>query len=209
MNGPIIGKWHPTVKHLARHERTFRKGMTFVNGQWRGQNSLLDQWEQAHNSPLDYARRFGTKVFVETGTYKGETVKAVLVSGIFDQIFTVDSNEKRAIKAKHRFRHIPNVHCAWGDSAEVMGQFLADIDRPALFWLESPAPSGVATSILAEVKAILQWPHAADSVILIRDAHYYDGSLPGWPTAADFKALMPEDWIFEIEDDVIRVHHKG
>jgi len=54
------------------------------------------------NRLIEYAEEFGCTNFVETGTYKGDTVKAMLQSGRFTQLHTVDIYEDRVANAQRR-----------------------------------------------------------------------------------------------------------
>lgn len=174
-----------------------------------------------HEMLIDYAKRFGTKVFVETGTYKGDTVKAMLYSYLFDQIYTIDIFEDRTAKAMRRFRKFDNVTCLNGDSAFVLPELLRTIHEPALLWLDAHhsgkqiarSEGLIETPIISELKAALAHPDAGEHVIIIDDARYYETFSVKYPTTypctseleSMVKAKFP-DHVFEMHDDIIRVH---
>lgn len=169
---------------------------------------------------MEYAKRFGTRAFVETGTYKGDTVKAMLLSQLFTQIWTVDIFPDRARTAKRRFRSFPHIHCDQGDSAQWLPTVLTQIHEPALFWLDAHHSGKqiartrglVETPILAELEAVLGHSYAQDSVILIDDARYYEEfpkKYPNYPTTEQLSEMVLSKfpaWTFEIQDDIIRTH---
>jgi len=171
------------------------------------------------NRLIRYAKEFGVKIFVETGTYKGDTVKAMLVSKLFSRIYTVDVYEDRVMNSRRRFESFPNIYCLQGDSADVMPQILTDIvDEPTLFWLDAHHSGKqiarkrglVSTPIVAELTAVLQ--HNADHIVLIDDARYYEEfstKYENYPSTEELRALVAQyrpDWQFIVKDDVIRTH---
>jgi hypothetical protein len=172
------------------------------------------------NRLIDYAKRFGCKVFVETGTYKGDTVKAMLLSGLFDKIYSMDIFEDRAVHAQNRFKSFPTVDCRFGDSAVVLPEILTEIHEPALFWLDAHHSGKqiartkglVETPIAAELDAVLNHPQAADHVLLIDDARYYEEFSKQYDNYPTTQALKDKilgkfpDWVFEVKDDIIRAH---
>lgn len=201
------------VRHLAcrDHDRTFHVGQRFVNGEW--ETDLGDpRNEEAKKRAvlLDYAKRFNLRHFVETGTYKGDTVKAMLLSKQFETIWSFEITEGRANKAKRRFWSFPYIHCIQGDSAELLPQALREIDGAALFWLDAHAScrqiaaSGISSPVIAELKAILG--HRNDHVVLIDDLRYYQDNVPNYPTLKDLKLLFPEGWTFDVKDDILRCY---
>ena len=131
-----------------------------------------------HNTLIQYAQTYGTKVFVETGTYKGDTVKAMVESKLFNRIHTVDIYQDRADAAIRRFRNYPTVKCWYGDSAKLLPVILKEVRQPALFWLDAHHSGKkiarikglIETPLLAELEAVLQHHH--NHIILIDDANY-------------------------------------
>lgn len=103
------------------------------------------------------------------------------------------------------------VYTVCGDSAVALADVLRVFDRPALFWLdahsveeldgktESPCP------LLAELEAILAWPHAAASTVLIDDRRLL-GEQYGWPEVAEVAALLHSHdyWTVDVDQDIIR-----
>ncbi|NJL41498.1 MAG: hypothetical protein HC899_35985 [Leptolyngbyaceae cyanobacterium SM1_4_3] len=130
-------------------------------------------------------------VFVETGTFEGETVSQVL--GLFDRIHTVELSQEYYTAASKRFQH-QNVSC-YHDSSE---RFLKNLcpalqEDSVLYWLDAhwcvaSATAGEASQcpLLKELEAI----HSlnSESVILIDDARLFlctppkPHSVEDWPT---------------------------
>lgn len=169
---------------------------------------------------LDYARRFGPKVFVETGTYKGDTVKTMATSGLFTQVISMDIYEDRALHAQARFQGFPSVHCYCGDSAKLLPEIIATLHEPALFWLDAHHSGKqiarvkglIETPILAELRAVLDFEYAGQSVVLIDDQRYYvdfSKQYPNYPNLDQLREMILgkfPNWVFDCKDDIIRCH---
>jgi hypothetical protein len=165
---------------------------------------------------LDYAKKFGCTNFVETGTYKGDTVKAMLQADQFTQIHTVDIYEDRVANAQRRFKGFPNVTCWHGDSAEIMPQIVMCLDEPTLFWLDAHHSGGqiarskglISTPIMSELESVLGYDRIGESVILIDDARYFTdfgGKYENYPILDEVRDKV-RGWNFAVENDIIRIH---
>ena len=172
------------------------------------------------NILIDYARRFDLKTFIETGTYKGDTVKAMLQSHCFEIIHTIDIYVDRVQKAKRRYASFPQVYCWHGDSAVVLPELLADLTEPALFWLDAHHSGKqiarqkglISTPIVAELQAVLAHDCAAEHVLLIDDYRYmaeFGGQYASYPTEEELRGIIlgrfPE-WTYEVKNDILRCH---
>jgi hypothetical protein len=185
---------------------------------------ILKKWDQAGRpipaTPLvkqtiikDYQRRFGLRVFVETGTFAGEMIDAVL--GRFDRIYSIELDDRWHARAIERFRARSEVTLLHGDSGQRLPEVLAQVAEPALFWLDAHY-SGPITArglldspIVQELDAIAAHP-IRNHVVLIDDMRDFNGTA-GYPEAAalvaDLRAKHPDDLV-EIRDDVLRWHRR-
>lgn len=146
----------------------------------------------------EYARRFGAKTLVETGTYFGDMINAMKRE--FNRIIS---------RARAHFRSCENVE---GDSAAVL-PLVATLDGPVLFWLDGHFPGGITakgktkTPVLDELRAILAQKESGH-VILIDDARDF-GRASDYPSPDELRAFVvarrPE-WGVAVSDDVIRAH---
>jgi hypothetical protein len=159
-------------------------------------------------------RAYGLRVFVETGTLYGETTE--LLSPHFDACFTIEIDPWLHARAQERFARKPSVRPILGDSAIVLPAIIAELDRPALFWLDghwSGAATGMGTKetpILAELQAILA--HRMEGhVIVIDDARLFDGS-HDYPTIDELLGMVKRaaaKATTHIERDMIRILPPG
>jgi hypothetical protein len=158
----------------------------------------------------NYRRRFGIRILVESGTYMGETVSAMLSE--FSRIISIELDQTLFELAAKRFRsRRPQVTILQGDSAAVLPRVVSELAEPALFWLDGHYSGGITahgekeSPVIEELQAILasEFPH----VILIDDARLF-GADPGYPTLEDVDSLVRKlrpDLRIDVAQDVIRV----
>lgn len=96
-----------------------------------------------------------------------------------------------------------------GDSAKILPFLLAARDGPAFFWLDAHLVNDdrdeQGSPLTAELAAIIAWPHAAGSVVLIDDARML--GIPGWPGARELigQVEVAGFWDIELRDDLLRL----
>ena len=161
---------------------------------------------------LEYTAKFKPSMFVETGTYTGHMVYAMLNK--FKEIYSIELDHTLAEKAKKKFVGYRYVHIMQGDSTKVLPAILEKISQPCLFWLDAHYSGGqtakgeLETPIMRELPYILNHPAADKHVLLIDDARCFTGQ-NDYPTLGNLENLVLEnhtDWIFEVKDDIIRAH---
>lgn len=131
-----------------------------------------------------FAGIFNLRVFVETGTNRGDTVD--YLKDWFYEMHSIELHPDLYNYAMTRFQDHKYIHIIHGNSAEVLGSVLDKIDRPALFWIDAHvAGYGTADAgdpIPQELQAIYE--KSPDSLLVLDDR---------WPQ--DFEKLtVPEGW---------------
>jgi hypothetical protein len=158
-----------------------------------------------------YARHFGLRSFVETGTYMGDMVYAV--GDLFNSIVTVELDGALCRAARWRLRKLPHAAVVQGDSSEVLPKVLTRLTEPSLFWLDAhysgwpTARTDVDTPIRGELDAILTHD-VTDHVVLIDDACCFDGQ-NNYPALGELRRVVAElrpEMAFDVRDDIIRLH---
>jgi len=163
----------------------------------------------------EYAHVLRPSAFVETGTFRGDTV--AYLAKIVDRVISIELDRVLYDAATQRFASTPNVQLINGDSEMVLPELIGDLDVPALFWLDghfSGGPTALAgtsraTPVVAELEALISssLPH----VVLIDDARLFDGT-EGYPRLGEVRDLCQArrpDWSFLVEDDIIRIVPRG
>lgn len=153
------------------------------------------------------AQRYGIRIFVETGTFRGAMVQAV--QHAFTEIYSIELEPLLFIEARQKFEHLRHVHILNGDSGALLPRLCGSIPEPILFWLDAHY-SGEGTAageipLLVELEAIAK--RGERDVILIDDARLL--GTEGWPALEDIQALAPLDKCpMTIEEDIIRLEPK-
>ncbi len=159
----------------------------------------------------EYEAKYRLPVFIETGTYMGEMIDAVL--NLFPKIISIEFDLKLAQSAKNKYSSMRHVTILQGDSGTLLPELLAGIKEPCLFWLDAHYSGGVTgqadseTPIVKEIKSILEHP-CSDHVILIDDAREFTGN-NNYPTLEELRQLLKDsrnDWRMKVDADVIRIH---
>jgi len=81
----------------------------------------------------EYAYKFSTEIFIETGTYHGAMILGT--KKIFNQIYSIELDKDLYLKAKKLFRKYDNIHILQGDSSKVLPELLDKIKKPCYFGL--------------------------------------------------------------------------
>jgi hypothetical protein len=158
---------------------------------------------------VEYARKFGLRTLVETGTYYGEMVAAV--KNHFDRVFSIEFDPALAQRAKGRFERDPRIRILEGDSAVVLPELLKSLAAPALFWLDAgywgwDQLQRDPGRLSIEVEAILS--HSVKGhVILMDDARMLNGQ-NGALTFAEFQSRVAarfSDRAIELRCDIVRI----
>jgi hypothetical protein len=158
-----------------------------------------------------YARRFGMRTLVETGTFLGDMIDAT--KGIFDRIFSIELDKTLYEHAKERFSRFDHISVVQGNSGQVLLDILADIQEPCLFWLDAHYSSGITaradleTPVVQELRYISEHS-VTNHVVLIDDARFFVGK-NDYPTLEELRDLIARNrpgWVLEVRDDIIRIH---
>ena len=159
-----------------------------------------------------YAYKFSTEIFIETGTYRGDMI--LEMKTFFNQIYSIELDKNLYLRAKKKFDNTTNIYILQGDSCMVLPDLLNKIEKKCLFWLDAHYSGGITTRgnldtpIMLELKSVFSHK-IKDHIILIDDARCFNGS-HNYPTIQDLRDFVkkerPDNWVFEIRDDIIRIH---
>lgn len=156
-----------------------------------------------------YLKYYSMDIFVETGTYIGDTLGYIADSGV--QCISIELSKELYGAACKRFRRYKNVRLIEGDSGKKLPEVLNTINKPALFWLDGHYSFGVTakaetdTPVSIELNAILSHP-IKKHVILIDDARCFDGT-KNYPHLDNLLRVLRDDgnYIAEVSMDIIRL----
>lgn len=160
-----------------------------------------------------YGKIFGTDIFVETGTFLGNTVDSCRSS--FNKIYSIELDKKLVVRAEKRFKKYKHITILEGDSEKILPEILNNITSPALFWLDAhysglnTAKAIIETPIMKELEFVFNHP-IKDHVVLIDDARLFVDK-DDYPLLDELKEHIltkRPGLIFEVKDDMIRIHQK-
>jgi len=159
-----------------------------------------------------YARRHGLRTFVETGTFRGETIEFMLPE--MDELHSVELSDDLHIAAIRQFEGQTKVHLHKGDSAALLTVILDGLTKLALIWLDAHYSAKVTahgpeeTPIMAELRAVFrrsQAPH----VILIDDAREFEDK-SAYPALEEVRKIANANgYSYECRFDLIRLTPKA
>jgi hypothetical protein len=136
---------------------------------------------------LELFRERGHRTFVESGTYRGDTTAFFVPHA--DRLITVEVDRRLYQQARDRFGREPKVEVVEGDALVEVPRIVAELDVPALVWLDGHY-SGGDTGRGVEVEpalAILDRigdAAPAGSTIVVDDLRLF-GRLPDFPRLED------------------------
>jgi hypothetical protein len=157
-----------------------------------------------------YAKQYGLRSLVETGTYRGGMIATVKRD--FDEIYSIELSDKLHAVARERFAKDKHVTLICGDSGEELPRVVERLACPALFWLDAHYSGGETAKgiegnpIMREIACVLKDRKA--HVILVDDMRLF-GADPAYPTpealTAKITEMAGERVTLEIRDDILRI----
>jgi hypothetical protein len=169
-----------------------------------------------------YLRRgLPLSIFVETGTFYGETTRRIAPH--VDKVYTVELAKSIFAAVHPELQKFPNVVAVEGDSAEALRSLRSELEGSSvLYWLDAhwcgdgSAGAGRECPVLHELEAISNLNER--SVVLIDDARYFLAPPPSphqvadWPRLCELtdkiREVASDHGVWVINDVVIVVPHR-
>lgn len=157
----------------------------------------------------EYQEKYRYLILVESGTYLGDMVEAQKKR--FKKIYSIELGVDLYDKAKKRFKKKKNITIMQGDSGKVLPKILAEINEPAIFWLDGHYSAGITARgdkdcpIFEELEAIFK-SKKFNHVLLIDDARCFTGigDYPSIDKLTEFIKRKNEKYQIEVINDIIR-----
>ena len=163
---------------------------------------------------------FQIEVFIETGTFKGDTTSWAAKN--FKKVITVEYSSvfyEAALKNLSKFQ---NIKCFFGSSPARLPEILSQLNTPSIFWLDahwcggSTYGAGDECPLLDEISLIIERPEK--HIIIIDDArlflkppsHLHSGDQ--WPGLDEIVGLLskrPGFYTFSSEDVLVSIPIEG
>jgi hypothetical protein len=160
------------------------------------------------------ARAIGAECFIETGTFRGDTIWHF--RNRFRRISTIEVQADLARLACQRFKKYPHIELTHGDSSKELQKVSAKIDGPCLVFLDGHYSSGITgfgekeCPVIEELQALfthLKHPFR----IVIDDAREFgrDPAYPKLDVIAEFLRSQRSNWKMKVENDAILIWNDG
>lgn len=120
----------------------------------------------------DLFKKYINTILIETGSYRGDGIKAALDAG-FSHVFSIELSPELHYLCEDRFYGNRNVTLILGDSAVELDKLLTWINRPTTFWLDGhysgddTAKGDTEYPLMKELDAIKN--HRRDDFIIMVD----------------------------------------
>lgn len=140
---------------------------------------------------LSISKKYSLKIFVETGTFKGDMINAL--KNNFTQLYSIEVSNFLYVEAKKRFSKYNKIRIIEGDSAIRLKELMNIINCSTLFWLDAHCSEGITsqgekyTPILEEIKIILETN--LNHVIVIDDLRLFDSDI-NYPTYIEVENIV-------------------
>ncbi len=200
----------PAPTRNAIYARVARSRNKKVVAKWRAEGARMPPPHEVKQFTIsEYGAKYAIATLIETGTYFGDMVEAQRLN--FNRIFSIELSPELWKKAEERFSVFPDIKILQGDSGIVLHQIMAQINTPALFWLDGHFSAGVTAKgekecpIYEELDAIFlhsKQPH----VLLIDDARCFVGE-NDYPTIEALTRYIRSknpQYAIQVKDDIIR-----
>jgi len=193
--------------YLYFHGHYWLEGLRYDLGMWK---RAVSPHAVKRRAVRQYAKEYGARTLVETGTYMGDMLAAMARS--FDELHSIELSDLYYGKAQARFAGKPHVHLHKGDSAEELQKIVAGLRGRALFWLDAhysggaTARAALETPIVHELREIFR-ANDPRHVILVDDARCFDGTCD-YPTMDEVRELvrsLAPGYSVDVREDIIRI----
>lgn len=190
---------------------------------WYVHTYIIPGYDEKRHIIREYKNQYATDVFIETGTFLGDTVEAM--KNEFAKIYSIELSAELAAKAQARFNEDQHVKIIQGNSGSILKPLLQEINAPCLFWLDGHYSSQVfingafvatatgakKTPVMEELEAIFTSSQAGRHIILIDDARLFNGKYD-YPTIGELENMINAFNVkFEVsvQRDIIRMVPPG
>lgn len=171
-------------------------------------------------------KRIFNEVFIETGTYKGDSLN--FASSLpFKKLISCDVSKIHFENAKKRFKNNKKIHL-YHESSHTLLKKIIDPKKSTTFWLDGHwqnkhkseiDKNATECPLIAELKQIFSFSWEKFPLILIDDASHYPKNFKDknkkrfgykmnqWPSINEIKKVIPKFYQFRIENDVVWLYH--
>lgn len=206
MFGPALARLQRVFSDFSRAAASGEPNQILISALKGRVNPMPEQMKRL--TLRHYARHSNIRIFVETGTFRGETIQFLLPE--MEEVHSVELSDELYRAAMRKFEGQPKVHLYKGNSASVLPVIIDKLNKPALLWLDAHYSAKITahgpqeTPILAELRAIFERSKALH-VILIDDAREFEGKNT-YPALSEVRKMATENgYCYQCRFDIIRL----
>lgn len=203
-----------TPLHYPLRNWMVRRWETAAFAEWERKGKLTPPPHIVKQRVLrEYAKKYGLRILVETGTLFGDMVEAMRAD--FDRIYSIELSKELYERAMVRFKKVDNIELIHGDSGVELKRMMDKLNQATLFWLDGHFSGGVTargekdTPIYEELRHII---NASDRghVIIVDDAHCFgaDSAYPSIEELSEFIRSLRSNLNIAVQHDIIRITPK-
>jgi hypothetical protein len=115
------------------------------------------------------------RIFVETGTWKGQTTQLVAEMEEFDKVFTVELAKDLYQEVSAQLKDNDKIECIYGNAKEVVAILAEEIQEPVMWYLDAHHIDGTDTpremSIFEEFAGIKL--RKLPDIVIVDDVHMF------------------------------------
>lgn len=160
---------------------------------------------------LEYAKRIGYKVFVETGTNFGNML--IDMKDHFEELYSIELSHQLWKFCTERFKGEKKINLYFGNSGDILNYVIRYIERPCIFWLDAhycgnfTAKADIETPILKELIHIFKHPLWEEHTILIDDAGDFIKGRKDYPSIEMIKEMAMKAGYVNcfVENNIIQI----
>lgn len=177
--------------------------------QWESEGCPIPPPHAAKQRIIEkYAKLYSCEVFIETGTYLGDTIFSQKSN--FKKLISIELAEKLYKAAVRRFKKYPHIEILFGNSGELLYKIMPRINSRALLWLDGHYSGGITAKgktespVYNELDAIFS-NNKSRHIILIDDARLFIGQRD-YPTFSGLEAFVKSKnakYSIKTESDII------
>lgn len=148
-----------------------------------------------HITKEDLEKYGAGDIFIETGTYLGETVDMVMETGLYKKIHSIELNDDLYNDLLKKYKNVESLYLWHGDSIDHLKSIVRNLEGPATFWLDAHASGSLeggksgGSPVLDELDIIASSPFK-DHTIIIDDCRLFG--------SAEWSGVSKEDAIAKI-----------
>lgn len=104
----------------------------------------MDFKEHPNKKLLNILKKYNkNNIFIESGSYLGDGIICAYNSNMFTQIHSIEIKKNLYDRLCKKFKPYKNINLYLGDSGELIGDIIKDINEGITFWLDGHFSGGI------------------------------------------------------------------